>query len=127
MSSLIRSNLAMEQSIALLSFVIRVGNHFSLDGQPFYVNGWNSYWFMVNAADASTRSRVDDVLAAGASLGLTVCRTWAFNDATWQALQVSPGNYDENVFQVTGFRPRILDLCDGLRHSLQSLSMCALR
>lgn len=93
----------MEQSIALLSFVIRVGNHFSLDGQPFYVNGWNSYWFMVNAADASTRSRVDDVLAAGASLGLTVCRTWAFNDGTWQALQVSPGNYDENVFQALDY------------------------
>lgn len=122
MSSLNRSNLAMEQSIALLSFVIRVGSHFSLDGQPFYVNGWNSYWFMVNAADESTRSRVDDALAAGASLGLTVCRTWAFNDGTWQALQVSPGNYDEKVFQVT-FRPRILDLCDGLGHSLEALSL----
>jgi len=38
------------------------------------------------------------VMMAAAALGLTVCRTWAFNDATYQALQISPGNYDENVF-----------------------------
>lgn len=81
-------------------FVTRAGHQLMLDGQALYVNGWNSYWLMVTASDGNTRPRVDKILHDGAALGLTVCRTWAFNDDTWQALQKSPGVYDENVFQV---------------------------
>jgi hypothetical protein len=83
------------------SFVQRSGQQLFLDGAPFYVNGWNSYWLMVQSIDDSTRPRMFAVMMAAAALGLTVCRTWAFNDATYQALQISPGNYDENVFQAS--------------------------
>ena len=38
---------------------------------------------------------------------LSVCRTWAFNDGGTQALQISPGVYDERVFQVPAL-PEIL-------------------
>lgn len=91
---------AMEDPTALDQFVQRDGKQFLLAGQPLYINGWNSYWLMANSVDESTRPRVDAVLHAGASLGLTVCRTWAFNDDGYQALQTSPGTYDESVFQV---------------------------
>jgi mannan endo-1,4-beta-mannosidase len=84
---------------ATASFVQRSGQQLFLDGAPFYVNGWNSYWLMVQSIEDSTRPRMFAVMMAAAALGLTVCRTWAFNDATYQALQISPGNYDENVFQ----------------------------
>ncbi|CAK9257650.1 unnamed protein product [Sphagnum jensenii] len=84
---------------ATASFMQRSGQQLFLDGAPFYVNGWNSYWLMVQSIEDSTRPRMFAVMMAAAALGLTVCRTWAFNDATYQALQISPGNYDENVFQ----------------------------
>jgi len=29
-----------------------------------------------------------------------VCRTWAFNDAAYDALQMAPGAYSEKTFQV---------------------------
>lgn len=83
-----------------MDWVMRDGHLLLLGGKPFYANGWNSYWLMVQASDGSTRPRVDKILRDGAALGLTVCRTWAFNDDTYQALQMSPGKYDEKVFQV---------------------------
>jgi len=36
-------------------------------------------------------------------MGLTVCRTWAFNDGTFNALQLSPGHFDERVFQALDY------------------------
>ncbi|KAK9033102.1 hypothetical protein V6N11_018140 [Hibiscus sabdariffa] len=33
------------------------GNQFIVNGQPFYVNGFNTYWLMVLAADQSTRGK----------------------------------------------------------------------
>lgn len=92
--------MALAMHFATWSFVMRLGSTLMLEGYPFYANGWNSYWLMVAAADESTRPRVDEILRGGAALGLTVCRTWAFNDGTYQALQMSPGNYNEQVFQV---------------------------
>ncbi|KAE9457646.1 hypothetical protein C3L33_10441, partial [Rhododendron williamsianum] len=82
-----------------LSFVQRNGTHFMVDGRVFYVNGWNSYWLMDHAVDHYTRPRVREMLRAGAKMGLTVCRTWAFNDGAYNALQISPGRYDERVFR----------------------------
>ncbi|KAJ4821204.1 hypothetical protein LUZ62_033770 [Rhynchospora pubera] len=80
-------------------FVEINGTQFVLDGKPFYVNGWNSYWLMDQAVDESTRPRVNAIFRTGAQMGLTVCRTWAFNDGTYNALQISPGLFDERVFQ----------------------------
>lgn len=83
-----------------LSFVERNGTQFMVDGRPFYFNGWNSYWMMEHAVDASRKHRIRTILQAGAKMGLTVCRTWAFNDGDYNALQISPGKFDENVFRV---------------------------
>ncbi|KAL6614532.1 hypothetical protein ACP70R_036802 [Stipagrostis hirtigluma subsp. patula] len=84
---------------AALPFVERRGARLFLDGRPFYANGWNSYWLMDQAVEPSTRHRVSRMLRAGAEMGLTVCRTWAFNDGAYNALQVSPGRFDERVFR----------------------------
>ncbi|GFP96475.1 mannan endo-1 4-beta-mannosidase 6 [Phtheirospermum japonicum] len=45
-----------------------------------YVNGWNSYWLMEESVRGPSRRRVSEMLRRGAEMGLTVCRTWAFND-----------------------------------------------
>lgn len=83
-----------------LSFVERNGTQFVLDGKAFYVNGWNSYWLMVQSVDVYSRSKVREMMKTGAKMGLTVCRTWAFNDGDYNALQTSPGHFDEQAFQV---------------------------
>ncbi|CAN8253894.1 unnamed protein product [Cochlearia groenlandica] len=83
--------------------VERKGMQFSLNGQPFYVNGFNTYWLMTLAADNSTRGRVTDVFQQASAVGMTVGRTWAFNDGQWRALQISPSVYDEHVFKALDF------------------------
>ncbi|KAL5221801.1 hypothetical protein ABZP36_026514 [Zizania latifolia] len=82
-----------------LPFVERRGARFFVDGRPLYVNGWNSYWLMDQAVEPDTRRRVSRVFTAAAAMGLTVCRTWAFNDGAYNALQLSPGRFDERVFK----------------------------
>lgn len=82
-----------------MGFVERNGTKFILDGRPFYINGWNSYWLMDHAVNENTRSRVHQMLQTGANMGLTVCRTWAFNDGEYNALQISPGRFNERVFK----------------------------
>ncbi|KAK5839675.1 hypothetical protein PVK06_008501 [Gossypium arboreum] len=78
-------------------------NQFIVNGQPYYVNGFNTYWLMVMAADQCTRGKVSEVFQQASSVGLTVCRTWAFNDGQWRALQKSPSVYDEEVFKALDF------------------------
>ncbi|KAI4378322.1 hypothetical protein MLD38_015813 [Melastoma candidum] len=82
-----------------MDFVRRNGTHFVVDGKVFYVNGWNSYWLMDHAVDDYSRERVREMMLTGARMGLTVCRSWAFNDGAYNALQISPGNFDERVFR----------------------------
>ena len=82
------------------AMVVRKGNQFMINDQPFYVNGFNTYWLMVFAVDRSTRGKVSEVFQQASSVGLSVCRTWGFNDGQWRALQKSPGVYDEEVFKV---------------------------
>ncbi|KAK9284431.1 hypothetical protein L1049_023604 [Liquidambar formosana] len=82
-----------------LGFVERNGTQFMVDGSPFYISGWNSYWLMDQAVDEYSRPRVRAMLRAGAKMGLTVCRTWAFNDGAYNALQISPGQFNEQVFK----------------------------
>lgn len=82
------------------AMVQRQGKQFVVNNQPLYVNGFNTYWLMVFAVDQSTRAKVSEVFQQASSVGLTVCRTWAFNDGQWRALQKTPSVYDEDVFKV---------------------------
>ncbi|OWM91038.1 mannan endo-1,4-beta-mannosidase 2-like [Punica granatum] len=95
----LRVELEIPKPLRRVDFVRRNGTHFVVDGGVLYVNGWNSYWLMDQAVDEYSRPRVRAMLQAGAKMGLTVCRTWAFNDGGYNALQVSPGQFDERVFQ----------------------------
>lgn len=83
----------------VLGFVETNGTQFMVDGKAFYINGWNSYWLMDHAVDEYSKPRIRAMLQAGSKMGLTVCRTWAFNDGDYHALQISPGRFDERVFQ----------------------------
>ncbi|KAI3946310.1 hypothetical protein MKW98_010434 [Papaver atlanticum] len=86
-------------------FVTTEGTQFLLNGSPFLFNGFNSYWMMHVAADPTERYKISNVFRDASSAGLTVCRTWAFSDGSNQALdlQISPGVYDERVFQALDF------------------------
>ncbi|RVW62597.1 Mannan endo-1,4-beta-mannosidase 5 [Vitis vinifera] len=55
------------------------------------------------AADPSQRNKISEVFGQATASRLSVCRTWAFNDGGNQALQISPGVYDERVFQGLDF------------------------
>ncbi|GJM99926.1 hypothetical protein PR202_ga17069 [Eleusine coracana subsp. coracana] len=80
-----------------MSFVARNGTHFvdADTGAPLYVNGWNSYWLL----SARSPALAAEMLRRGRSMGLGVCRTWAFSDGGPGALQISPGRFSEPVFQ----------------------------
>ncbi|GLJ16783.1 hypothetical protein SUGI_0289040 [Cryptomeria japonica] len=84
-------------------FVQTKGTQFMVNDLPFYINGFNTYWLMVFAVDPSTKPKISEVFQQAASVGLTVARTWAFNDGGWRALQKSPGVYDEDVFKALDF------------------------
>ncbi|KAL6508103.1 Mannan endo-1,4-beta-mannosidase 6 [Orobanche gracilis] len=92
-----------EMEVDAWSMVQKKGNQFTVNGQPFYVNGFNTYWLMVFAVDKSTREKVSEVFQQASAVGLSVCRTWAFNDGQWRALQKSPSVYDEQVFEGLDF------------------------
>uniref|UniRef100_A0A6V7QSK0 mannan endo-1,4-beta-mannosidase n=1 Tax=Ananas comosus var. bracteatus TaxID=296719 RepID=A0A6V7QSK0_ANACO len=68
-------------------------------GSPLYVNGWNSYWLLSSAS----RDSVSDMLRRGRAMGMAVCRTWAFSDGGPGALQISPGRFEERVFEALDF------------------------
>ncbi|WOG97541.1 hypothetical protein DCAR_0416882 [Daucus carota subsp. sativus] len=84
-------------------FVRVKGSQFKLNGSPFFFNGFNSYWLMTVAADPSMRYKVTEVFRDASTAGMSVCRTWAFADGGSNALQISPGTYDERVFQGLDF------------------------
>ena len=75
------------------------GTHFMINGNPYYANGFNAYWLMTMAADPAQRGKVTSALSQAAGHGLSVARTWAFSDGGSNALQHSPGNYNENTFK----------------------------
>ncbi|KAG8378549.1 hypothetical protein BUALT_Bualt08G0148500 [Buddleja alternifolia] len=90
--------LGFEARTSLASGLVQTrGTQFVLDNSPFLFNGFNSYWMMHIAAQPSERYKVSNVFREAATAGLTVCRTWAFSDGGDQALQISPGVYDENA------------------------------
>ncbi|XP_072992487.1 mannan endo-1,4-beta-mannosidase 6-like [Typha latifolia] len=69
------------------------------DGSPVYINGWNSYWLL----SSGSKDWVSEMLRRGREMGMTVCRTWAFSDGGPDALQISPGRFDEHVFEALDF------------------------
>lgn len=81
-------------------FVQRDGLQFKLNGRPFYYAGANNYYLMTWAADVLLRTDVMEILDECKALGIRVIRTWAFNDGAgqWNALQTSPGVFQESVF-----------------------------
>ncbi|XP_059452427.1 mannan endo-1,4-beta-mannosidase 5-like [Corylus avellana] len=88
---------------AVSGFIQARDAHFALNGSPFLFNGFNSYWMMVVASEPSQRYKISSVLREASAAGLTVCRTWAFRDGGYRALQISPGVYDEHIFQGLDF------------------------
>ncbi|XP_042394863.1 mannan endo-1,4-beta-mannosidase 1-like isoform X1 [Zingiber officinale] len=87
-----------------LGFVETRGLHFVANGSIFFANGYNAYWLMTMASDPSQRPKVSSALSDASSHGLTVARTWAFNDGGGSnALQTSPGAYNEQTFQGLDF------------------------
>ena len=93
-------------------FVRVVDGGFSFEGRPVHVAGVNCYYLMTFAADPALRPRVDEVLTEARDMGLTLIRTWGFNDGSgWNALQTAPGVYDETVFLGLDY---VLDRCRAL-------------
>ncbi|KAL5228835.1 hypothetical protein ABZP36_017100 [Zizania latifolia] len=85
-------------------FVRAQGTRFVMNGNPYYANGFNAYWLMSFAADPAQRGKVTAVLGEAAGHGLSVARAWAFSDGGGSdALQYSPGHYNENTFKGLDF------------------------
>ncbi|CAD6341294.1 unnamed protein product [Miscanthus lutarioriparius] len=86
------------------AFVRVQGTRFVQNGKPFFANGFNAYWLMTFGADPAQRDKVTSALSQAAGAGLSVARTWAFSDGGGSnALQYSPGCYNENTFQGLDF------------------------
>eukprot|EP00253_Pinus_taeda_P034063 PITA_34063 len=103
LASLFFLNFLQQASAGGSAFVQTKGIQFSVNGNPLFVNGFNSYWLMTMATDPAQRNKVTSVFEQAAAHGLNVARTWAFNDGQYQGLQTSPGVYDEQVFQALDF------------------------
>ncbi|PKA66572.1 Mannan endo-1,4-beta-mannosidase 1 [Apostasia shenzhenica] len=91
------------QAEASGGFITARGYHFVLDGNPFFANGFNAYWLMNVASDPSQRAKVSEAFREASGNGLTVARTWAFSDGGSNALQYSPGSYNEQMFKGLDF------------------------
>ncbi|KAE8699654.1 Mannan endo-1,4-beta-mannosidase 1 [Hibiscus syriacus] len=84
-------------------FVQTTGTKFVVNGEPFYLNGFNAYWLTMFASDPSSRSKVTDVFREASKYGMNVARTWGFNDGDYNPLQTSPGSYNEDAFKGLDF------------------------
>ena len=89
------------------SFITREGTHFYKGAERFYYAGTNNFYLSYFYQDKNYRPMVDEVLNEAKAMGLSVIRTWAFNDGGWNrdgyptswALQTSPGVYNEEAFK----------------------------
>ncbi|KAH7682392.1 Mannan endo-1,4-beta-mannosidase protein [Dioscorea alata] len=93
----------IEHGGAVSDFVKTDGTRFVVNGEPFYANGFNAYWLMLKASKTSEMDKVSTVFRQASSYGMTVVRTWAFNDGGYRPLQSSPGVYDEDIFKGLDF------------------------
>ncbi|MDY6950389.1 MAG: cellulase family glycosylhydrolase [Thermodesulfobacteriota bacterium] len=78
------------------NFVGVAGTQFTLEGKPFYYAGTNNYYLGIDPS--RTQAEIDEVLTDAKAMGLTVVRTWGFNDGSG-GLQTSAGVYNEAVFE----------------------------
>lgn len=99
--SYLSSQQASNTTNTTASFVVRNGSELQLNGRTYQFTGGNCYYLMQKASDNSTRSQVTDVFQAAQSLGLTVLRTWAFNDGNTTAFPLQPqaGQLDAAIFR----------------------------
>ena len=69
----------------------------------------SSQFTKCSLSEAVLIARVSLLLQTMQNLGLTVLRTWAFNDLsvnnTWQVLQSAPGVFNETVFRYRALQP----------------------
>ncbi|OSS49198.1 hypothetical protein B5807_05400 [Epicoccum nigrum] len=82
-------------------FVTTKGSTFKLDGKDFYFAGSNAYYFPFNDLPAD----VEKGLAAGKQAGLTVFRTWGFNDRNSTTI---PGGLPQYGGEGAGPSPNVL-------------------
>jgi len=94
------THLGNSETLFQSGFVQRNGTNFVLNGKRLYLNGFNSYFLMIVASDPSTMSKVTTTFQEASQNGLNLARTWAFNDGSYKALQISPGSYNEDIFKV---------------------------
>lgn len=78
-------------------FVKTDGTNFTLNGKKFYFEGTNNYYLSYG-----TKTMVDTALLDAKAMGLTVMRTWGFDDGhtdTGYPLQPELGKYNEEAFK----------------------------
>ncbi|KAL4734424.1 mannan endo-1,4-beta-mannosidase C [Aspergillus similis] len=75
-STLLPLALLATTATARKGFVTTKGDKFQLDGKDFYFAGSNAYYFPFN----NNQTDVELGLSAGKKAGLSVFRTWGFND-----------------------------------------------
>ena len=78
------------------------GDKFIRNGSEWRFVGFNNYYMMEKARWKESRHMVDEVLDKAAALGMTVMRTWAFDD-TPKGLQIAPGIFNEEAFQALDY------------------------
>ena len=92
-------------------FVKRDGTAFYLNGCPYRLTGTNQYYQMIHRRGGD-RPRVNEVLDEMAARGMTVLRTWAFQDDAGRsdclqcapARQLAPHERPANFMNETTFR-----------------------
>ncbi|KAI3762824.1 hypothetical protein L1987_53266 [Smallanthus sonchifolius] len=97
---LIQQQWCLQLSTTVDDGFVRIdGIHLTLNGAPFYANGFNAYWLMDVASNPNQRSKVTSAFREAVGSSLMIARTWAFSDGGSNALQSSPGVYNEKMFQ----------------------------
>ncbi|KAL4994913.1 mannan endo-1,4-beta-mannosidase C [Aspergillus recurvatus] len=88
-STLLPLALLATTATARKGFVTTKGNKFQLDGKDFYFAGTNAYYFPFN----NNQTDVELGLSAAKEAGLSVFRTWGFNDKNVTYIEDGLPNY----------------------------------
>lgn len=82
---------------------VTINNHmFMKNGKEFHFIGFNQYYMLDKARRDEERHIVDETLKDARDLGMTVMRTWAFDDRP-DGLQVNAGVFDEQTFRALDY------------------------
>jgi len=87
---------------ALLDRVTINNEKFVKNNQEFHFIGFNQYYMLDKARKPDERHIVDETLKDAKDLGMTVMRTWAFDDRP-EGLQTSAGVFDEATFRALDY------------------------